>query len=336
SFANAYAPSPAGHDFICGLERDAAGNFYTASGSQGLVRVSPDGKKAEVLATGFRNPDGLGLTPTGLLTVPCSEGEWTPASMVCEVPPPHPALPPRVGEGRVGAPHFGYGGPRGGKPPALPLAYLPRGLDNSSGGQVYISSKKWGPLQGQRVHLSFGTATHFLLLRDEVAGQAQGAVVPLVGDFSSGIHRGCFHPQDGQLYVSGMSGWGTYAAADRCFQRVRYTGAAVQLPRRFHVHRNGVLVEFTQALDRAFVEKAEQHFAQCWNYRFSSGYGSPEFSPSHYGVPGHDPVLIASAHLLADGPSPFFGMPRLPPGNQLHLSLGAPPACPREPFPTRP
>ncbi|MCI0456535.1 MAG: plastocyanin/azurin family copper-binding protein [Gemmataceae bacterium] len=325
-FSNAYVTSPAGHDYICGLERDASGNFYTASGNQGLVRVSADGKKAEVLATGFRNPDGLGITPDGKVTVPCSEGEWTPASMICEVTPaPLPTLPPRVGEGRVGGPHFGYGGPRDGKPPALPLAYLPRGLDNSSGGQVYISSAKWGPLQGLRVHLSFGTATHFLLLRDEVEGQAQGAIVPLVGDFNSGVHRGRFHPRDGQLYVSGMAGWGTYSAADGCFQRVRYTGDAVQLPSRFHVHRNGVLVEFTRPLDRKFVEKAEHHFAQCWNYRFSSAYGSREYSPSHYGLPGHDPVFIASAHLLADGRSLFLEMPDLQPVSQLHLNLGIAP-----------
>ncbi len=310
-FSNAYATSPAGHDFICGLERDAAGNFYTASGNQGLVRVSPDGKRAEVLATGFRNPDGLGLTPNGQLTVPCSEGEWTPASMICEVTP-----------STKDKPHFGYGGPHNGKPPELPLAYLPRGLDNSSGGQVYIASAKWGPLQGLRVHLSFGAATHFLLLRDEVTGQAQGAVVPLVGDFRSGVHRGRFHPRDGQLYVCGMSGWGTYAAADGCFQRVRYTGDAVQLPRGFHVYRNGVLVEFTQALDRTFVTKAEHHFAQCWNYRYSSGYGSREYSPSHYGLPGHDRMRIASAHLLADGRSLFLELPDLQPVNQLHLNLG--------------
>jgi putative heme-binding domain-containing protein len=310
-FSNAYATSPAGHDFVCGLERDAAGNFYTASGNQGLVCVSADGKKAEVLATGFRNPDGLGLTPAGAVTVPCSEGEWTPASMICEVTPAAKAKR-----------HFGYGGPRGGLPPELPLAYLPRGLDNSSGGQVYVSSAKWGPLQGQRVHLSFGAATHFLLLRDEVAGQAQGAVVPLVGDFRSGVHRGRFHPRDGQLYVSGMAGWGTYAAADGCFQRVRYTGDAVQLPRRFHLHRNGVLVEFTRPLDRAFVARAEHHFAQCWNYRYSPGYGSPEFSPSHYGLPGHDPVPVASVHLLADGRTLFLELPDLQPVNQLHLNLG--------------
>ena len=310
-FSNAYQTSSAAHDFICGLERDAAGNFYTASGNQGLVRISADGKKAEVLATGFRNPDGLGLTPTGRVTIPCSEGEWTPASMICE-------LSSLTKE----KPHFGYGGLRGGRPLELPLAYLPRGLDNSSGGQVYVSSAKWGPLQGQRVHLSFGTASHYLLLRDEVEGQAQGAIVPLVGDFRSGVHRGRFHPRDGQLYVSGMSGWGTYSVEDGCFQRVRYTGGAVQLPRRFHVYRNGVLIEFTQILDRAFVEKAEHHFAQCWNYRFSSGYGSPEYSPNHYGLPGHDSVPIASALLRADGRSLFLEMPDLQPVNQLHINVG--------------
>jgi putative heme-binding domain-containing protein len=310
-FSNAYTTSSAGHDFICGLERDATGNFYTASGNQGLVRISPDGKKTEVLATGFRNPDGLCITPTGKITVPCSEGEWTPASMICEVKPSVKVKP-----------HFGYGGLRDGKPPELPLAYLPRGLDNSSGSQVYISSKKWGQLEGQLVHLSFGTANHFLLLRDEVAGQAQGAIVPLVGDFRSGIHRGRFHPRDGQLYVSGMSGWGAYAVEDGCFQRVRFTGDAVQMPRRFHVYRNGVLVEFTRPLDRAFVEKAENHFAQCWNYRFSSGYGSREYSPGHYGLPGHDAVPVASAQLLADGRSLFLEMPDLQPVNQLHLNLG--------------
>ncbi|MBX9678004.1 MAG: c-type cytochrome [Gemmataceae bacterium] len=310
-FSNAFATSPAGHDYICGLERDAAGAFYTASGNQGLVRISPDGRKAEVLANGFRNPDGLGLTPDGLLTVPCSEGEWTPSSMICETQ--------AKGKRR---PHFGYGGPQGGKPPELPLVYLPRGLDNSSGGQVYVSSAKWGPLQGQRVHLSFGAASHFLLLRDEVDGQAQGAVVPLAGDFRSGVHRGRFSPADGQLYVSGMAGWGTYAAEDGCFQRVRCTGDAVQLPKRFHVHRNGVLVEFTAPLDRSFVEKAGNHFAQSWNYRYSAGYGSREFSPSHYGMPGHDPVPIASVHLLADGKTLFFEMPDLQPVNQLHLQVG--------------
>ncbi|MBM4076365.1 MAG: heme-binding domain-containing protein, partial [Planctomycetes bacterium] len=123
-YSNAFKTSPAGHDYICGLERDKSGNFYTASGNQGLVRISPDGKEAIVLATGFRNPDGLGLYPDGTVTVPCSEGEWTPSSMICAVQPKEQT---DVGnEDSHGVPHFGYRGPLKGAVPSLPFVYLPR------------------------------------------------------------------------------------------------------------------------------------------------------------------------------------------------------------------
>lgn len=331
-FSRAFVTSPAGHDYICGLERDTEGAFYTASGNQGLVRISPDGKQADVLATGFRNPDGLGHLPDGTVTVPCSEGEWTPASMICAVRPQS-----RHADGHTSnapPPHFGYKGPQNGQPPELPLAYVPRGLDNSSGGQTYVTSDRWGPLQGQLLHFSFGACTHFVVLRDEVQGQLQGAIVPLPGDFLSGVHRGRFHPRDGQLYVTGMNGWGSYASQDGCFQRVRYTGDPVQLPVAFHVHENGVLVKFSQPLDREFAENVAHHFAQTWNYRYSAAYGSPEFATTHPGVRGHDRLNIASAHVLADGHSLFLELPDLQPVNQLHLQIGVSPGEHRELFVT--
>ena len=236
---SAFITSASGHDFICGLERDAAANFYTASGNQGVLRLPSDGSKAEVLATGFRNPDGVALTPGGNVTVPCSEGEWTSSSMICEIKPPTNGAPPQF---------FGYGGPKNNKPPDLPLVYIPRGMDNSSGGQVVITSDRWGPLEGKMIHLSYGTGSHFLLLRDEATGQPQGAIVPLVGEFLSGAHRGRFNPKDGQLYVTGMGGWGTYGVADGCFHRVRYTGGPVHLPAGFHVHENGILLTMIAAV----------------------------------------------------------------------------------------
>ncbi len=319
-FSNAYKTSPAGHDFICGLERDVDGNFFTASGNQGLVRISADGGRADVVATGFRNPDGLGLLPDGTLTVPCSEGEWTPASMICAVRRPESDL------SSAARPHFGYRGPREGRVPELPLAYLPRGLDNSSGGQTYVSSDRWGPLAGQLLHFSFGAGSHFLVLRDEVAGQLQGAVVPLPGEFRSGAHRGRFSPVDGQLYVSGMQGWGSYTPDDGCFQRVRFTGDDVQLPIGFHVHENGVAVTFSTPLDERTARETSSHFAQCWNYRYSPGYGSPEFSTRHQGMRGHDTLAIAAAHLLPDRRTLFLQLPDLQPVNQLHLHVQSAPA----------
>ena len=310
-FSNAYQTSPAGHDFICGLQRDSAGRFYTASGNQGIVRVSADGRRAEVLATGFRNPDSIGLLPDGTVTVPCSEGDWTPASMICA------ARPTAGGE----PPHFGYRGPRGEQVPALPLAYLPRGLDNSSGGQAYVSSDRFGPLDDQLLHFSFGAGTMFLVLRDEVDGQLQGAIVPLPIEFRSGAHRGRFSPADGQLYVSGMQGWGSYTPDDGCFQRVRYAGGAEQLPTGFHVHQNGVAITFAQPLDAEVAAQVSSHFAQCWNYRYGPGYGSPEFSTVHAGMRGHDTLAIRSAQVLSDGRTLFLELPDLQPVNQLHLHV---------------
>ena len=317
---NRFEPS-GGHNFKCGLERDANGNFFTAS-HQGLLRISAEGEKIDVLAVGFRNPDGLGLLPDGTLTVPVSEGEWTPASAICEVrqkagqPPASPVQNFR------------------GTPPALPMVYIPRGLDHSSGGQAYVSSDRWGPLSGQLLHFSFGSCTHFLVLRDEVAGQPQGAVVPLVGDFRSGVHRGRFSPADGQLYVSGMNGWHVYGVDDGCFQRVRYTGGTVQQPVRIRAHRNGVLLGFSAPLDRGAAGDASNHFAQCWNYRYGASYGSPEFSPSHYGTVGHDPLAIRSATVLSDGQSLFLEIPDIQPVNQLHLHVAVGGGATRDVFAT--
>src|SRR5262249_19689354 len=150
----------------------------------------------------------------------------------------------------------------------LAFVYLPRGWDNSSGGQVSVPDERWGPLKGQLIHLSYGAGAHFLVLRDEVDGQAQGAVVPLTGELLSGAHRGRFNPKDGQLYVTGMGGWGTYTEDDGSFQRVRYTGDPVQLPSAFHVHQNGILVQFTKPIDRNVATVVSNQFAQCWNYRY--------------------------------------------------------------------
>jgi putative heme-binding domain-containing protein len=317
---NRFEPS-GGHNFKCGLERDAAGNFFTAS-HEGLLRISPDGKTIDVLAVGFRNPDGLGLLPDGMLTVPVSEGDYAPASAICAVrqkagqPPASPV------------PNFR------GTPPALPMVYLPRGLDHSSGGQAYVSSDRWGPLGGQLLHFSFGSCTHFLVLRDEGAEQPQGAIVPLVGDFRSGVHRGRFSPADGQLYVSGMNGWHVYAVDDGCFQRVRYSGGTLQQPIGIRAHRNGVLLRFSSPLDRSVAGDPANHFAQCWNYRYGPSYGSPEFSPSHYGTVGHDPLAIRSATVLPDGHSLFLEMPDVQLVNQLHLHVAVGGGAMRDVFAT--
>lgn len=319
-FSNAYTTSPSGHDYLCGLERDSDGYFYFASGNEGLVRISPDGRKASVIATGFRNPDGIGLLDDGSLTVPCSEGDWTPTSMICLVAPSESSDAANRYASDP-APFYGYRGPRANQKIELPLLYLPRGIDNSSGGQLQVHSSKIGPLDGQIVHTSFGTGTMHLLLRDRVGSQWQGAFSPLPGDFRSGAHRARVRPQDGCIYVTGMHGWGSYTPAPGCFQRLRYTGSGVVLPTGFHVHQNGVRIEFSNPIDSSKSQDMSKHFAQCWNYRYSPAYGSREYSVMHEGAMGHDVLNIRSVIVSEDSKSLFMEIPDLQLCSQLHLLL---------------
>lgn len=306
---NAMQTSPGGHDFIVGLETDAQGRWYFASGNQGVCRITGR-DQLEVLATGFRNPNGLGISADGrFVTTSVQEGDWTPATSICQI-----ELDQNLGA------HFGAGGPKDGQPPEPVLMYLPRGEDNSASSQVFITSDKWAALKGDNnlIHLSSGGGSAWLMMRQNVKGRWQGAAVKISGNFDSGPQCARFNPKDGHLYVNGMQGWGSYTPKDGCFQRVRFTGGDKPLPVGFEARDNGVLLRFTNPVTDA---DASKFFAQCWNYHYSAAYGSPEYSVKYADTPGHDPLEIRSVQKLDGGRTLFLEIPQLVPASQIHLHL---------------
>ena len=317
AYSRAYETPVGGHDYLTGLETDAEGRMYFASGKIGLTRISADGKSSEILATGFRNPNGIAVGPQGEVVAGAQEGDWTAASLIAEIKP---------------GGHYRYSGPKPGPLGDLPpTMYFPRGVENSCGGDLFVNSDRWGIKVGELLHFSWGTGSTFLILREEIGGQKQGCAIPLPGEFSSGAHRGRFRPQDGQLYVTGITGWGTYTPDDGCFARVRYTGGEVVVPLAVHAHDNGVRLEFAQPLDAKSVTEG-LHFAQQWNYLIGPAYGSDEYSVRWPGTPGHDVLEIRSAHLLDGGKTVFLEMPQLLPCHQLHLHCDVPALLSRDFF----
>lgn len=307
---SAYETSPGGHDFIVGLDRDSQGRFYTASGKQGVLRLTPP-DKVEVLATGLRNPNGIGVDAAGrFVSSSVQEGDWTPASAICEI---------EVGFNE-GA-HFGGGGPREGKAPTVPLLQLPRGEDNSSSGQVYLGDDAWPKLSGKGnlLHASFGTGSVWVVSRQKVGGVWQGAAQRISGAMRSGAQHLRFNRKDGHLYVSGMQGWGSYTPDDGSLQRIRHVGGAPVLVGH-QVRDNGVLLSFDAPLG-AEAAQAGRHFAQAWNYLYGRAYGSPEYSVRHPSVAGHDVLSVASAHLMEGGRQLFLEIPQLTVSSQVHLQV---------------
>lgn len=93
-----------------------------------------------------------------------------------------------------------------------PICWVPMKADNSSGGQVWVTGGKWGPLEGQMLHTSYGKCTLFEVMTETVGNVVQGGVTQFPLKFDSGVMRARFNPADGQLYLGGLKGWQTDGA----------------------------------------------------------------------------------------------------------------------------
>ena len=305
-------PTARGNSFALTLHQDDKGRFYwfTRSSQFGMTRFTP-GSKPEAIATGLRGCNGTGVSPDGSIVFAMpQEGSWQPASGIFE-----------VGNGS----YHGFFGPKhefGKHGYQMPLCFLPRGLDNSSGDILFVpKDERFGPLAGRMIGTSFGYCEHYLVIREVMEdGKVQGGVVPLPGEFLSGAHRGSFSSKDGHLYIVGTDGWQSYAQENGSLQRVRWTGDEMLLPESVQTRKNGLIIRFNEFIDPKSLD-VEKVFASQWNYLHSDAYGSPEYSVRQPGITGHDPVKIRSLHTLEDGKSIFVEIPQLHPVMQFHLYL---------------
>ena len=302
SFASDFTDEGKSHTHTFGLHRQENGSFYFCQKEQ-IMETSPEGVTSEI-GWGIRNGMGIGGSKDFFWIGP-QEGNWTPASTIIEVEKGN---------------HYGLPKPGDTKTISNPMCFIPRAVDNSTGGFVEITSNQWGPYQGNHVGLSFGSNNQYLILRDSKGPKPQGATVPLPGEFRSGVVRGTFRKSDGQLYVVGLDGWGDYSLEDGCLERVRYVGGEMYQPKGFEVFENGIRVDFPVAIDPASLKDPSKIFAQSWEYIFSKAYGSPEFS-AHSDKVGHDIVNVRSIHPIAGSNAIFVEMPNLTPVQVLYLRM---------------
>ncbi|MDQ3440617.1 MAG: PA14 domain-containing protein, partial [Planctomycetota bacterium] len=328
NFNNDVEVSDSFHEFAFDLQTDKEGNFYFAKagpvrpGGRGwqtltnhngtVMKVSKDGSKLEVFATGVRAPNGMGAGPNGEISVADNEGTWTPQCRLSIVKP----------GGFLGVVDLS----KKDTPPTeydKPICWLPHGeVDNSSGGQVWVPNDKWGPFNGEMLHLSYGKCALFKVLKEDIGdGLLQGGVVQFPLGFESGICRPRFNAKDGQLYVAGLKGWQTTATKDACLQRVRYTGKPVTMPAAMHVAADGISIAFTSALDKDAAKDIENYAVEQWNYLWTSEYGSPEVSAEDPTIKERDPMEVELATLSADGKTIFLKIPDLKPVMQQKIQM---------------
>jgi hypothetical protein len=115
-----------------------------------------------------------------------------------------------------------------------------------------------------------------------------------------------------------LRGWQTAAVRDGCFQRVRYQ-KQFPLPTAYTAASNTFTTTFSEPLSRELAEHIESYSAEMWNYRWSSEYGSPDFSVTDPKKKGRDTVTITEAKLQPDNKTVVLTLVLLKPANTVAL-----------------
>lgn len=329
------------HEFSFGLETDADGYFYFTKGSSvrpggrkfdkmlphngTVLKLSPDGEKLSVIATGIRAPGGIGVGPNGEITTGENEGTWQPACKINYFTIAQQPVFLGTEQARQGLEKDFH----------EPLCYLPMNVDNSGGSQIWVpEGSKIGLKPGELLHLSYGQSSIYRVLPQKLAdGQLQGGVVKLPIKLSSSAQRAVFH-QDGSLYVSGMRGWQTNAASEAGIQRIRYNeGKLLGLPEAMTVSSDKITLTFDGQLDEELATDLESFSIKRWKYIRGPRYGSGQFSIDNPDLAAEknailqesksykkqDKVEVSAAELSEDGKSIVLTIPTLKPAQQMQI-----------------
>jgi len=97
-------------------------------------------------------------------------------------------------------------------------------------------------------------------------------------DFPTGLMRGRFHPENGQLYATGMFAWAGSKRGDGGFYRIRHTQIAPNLPTVLKATKDGVELEFTSELDKDQAIELKSYQIKVWDLKRTRNYGSKHYN----------------------------------------------------------
>jgi hypothetical protein len=195
-----------------------------------------------------------------------------------------------------------------------PMVWVDMEFDRSPSELLWVDSEKWGPLNGSLLSLSYGYGKMQLVLHEEVNGQKQGGVIDIPGiSFYTGVMRGRYNPQDGNLYACGMAAWATSKnIRPGDLYRIRYTGKPLPLPVDLKAWKSGIELGFAEMLDPELAADTAHYQVKTWELVRSSRYGSDRHNQKT--------LRIAKAVLQPDGKSVKLYLPDIQPVDVMTIS----------------
>lgn len=304
------------HEFAFGLVYKE-GSFYatlaTDLGSQyknvpdrgKVIRISKDGSEVEVIADGFRTPNGISEGPDGALYVSDNQGNWIPTSKIV-----------RVEKGKwYGFRHADWDRVKDFEEQP-PLVWLPHAeISNSPSQQAILNL---GPYKDQ---LIYGDVTHGGIKRiflDEVEGVKQGAAFRFIQGLDAGINRMVWGP-DGNLYAGGIGSGGNWRHEGRLWyalHRFNYNASSTFEMLAVRAKVGGMEIELTEPVGASEDITAATFGVQQYYYEATENYGGPK--------KGEETLAVTSIKLSDDRKKVFLTIPGIKNRKVVYIHIKKP------------
>ena len=264
-----------------------------------MLAISPDGSMKPI-ATGMRSPAGMGTTMDGALFYAENQGDWVGSGYITHVEEGdfvgNPAGLRWTGEPNSPLTLSADDVPDSGEPlfevaqdvEALkpPAVWMPHGILGISTSDIVPDSTGglFGPFAGQVLVGDQGHSKITRVFLEEVNGVYQGAAMPFLEGFASGVLRMAW-AGDGSLFVGMTSrGWGSTGKAPFGLQRVRWTGKVPFEVKEVRAAPDGFEMTFTKPVDEATARDLGSYAVESFTYQYHSSYGSPPIRQASHAV----------------------------------------------------
>ncbi len=262
--------------------------------------------RTDPFCSGLRVPNGFGEF-RGDLFMTDNQGHWVAANKLNHLQFTnyygHPSAPPSSRRGAEAEGEFDFGwrekhftGDPNFTPPAV---WFPYAWVRSASGLATVGDFRFGPFGGQMLVGEFQNASVVRVALEKVNGQWQGAVLPFVKGFASGVNRLAYGP-DSRLYVGGLrfGHWTSIAPQPHSLDRVKFTGRVPFEFKTVAARTNGFELAFTQPVEAKLAGDAENWDATQYTYAYDGKHNAPEKDRDEK-IPG-PPVRVLKAEVAAD------------------------------------
>ena len=305
NFCNLPIQTIESRDFAMDMVLHPDGSFILAKGGQrgqtvsphagSILKVSPDGKKLEVLATNLREPY-LGIDPhKGGLFVSDQQGNWVPTTPVY-----------LVNKGDNFGFKAGFQGKEAFEDIAKPLVWVPYTMNQSAAGIFKYKENQFFVLDYSKPGVG--------VLYYAQDNPEQVSYRPINLTFPFPLLKGAANPTDGLAYFTGFKIWGSKGEKISGFGRL--VPKKIQLFKQAQHFKEGIYLEYKNDLSSEFLNPVNYKLSR-WNIKRTYKYGSGHFKRD--GSSGEEKVAMSSITLSKGKKAIFIAIPDMQKVDQMKI-----------------